>query len=219
MTSSDKGQTMPGQSSADSIHDDLAFMRSLVDGGGREPSIAGSAAYCAAGLLYGFQCLFHLGQALGWIRVPDWAILAFVVFITATFLAVLVWVIRKDKRAGIRGSSTNRGINAAFGGAGMANTAMIAVFAYNAVSRDDFSIWLLYPAVVFALQGAVWYVAHILRRRLWMMWTAIGWLLASVGLGLLIAYPIAYLALCTAALIVLMAWPGWIMVREARAGG
>jgi hypothetical protein len=52
-----------------------------------------------------------------------------------------------------------------------------------------------------------------------MMWTAIGWLLASVGLGLLIAYPIAYLALCTAALIVLMAWPGWIMVREARAGG
>jgi hypothetical protein len=210
---------MPGQPTADSVHDDLAFMRSLVDGGGGQPSVAGAAAYSAAGLLYGFQCLFHLGQALGWIRIPDWATLTFVVFITAAFLAVLIWVIRKDKLAGMRGSSTNRGINAAFSGAGMANTAMIVVFAYNAIRLDDFSIWLLYPAVVFALQGAVWYVAHILRRRRWMLWTAIGWIAGSVGLGLLVAQPIAYLALCSVALIVLMAWPGWIMVREARANG
>lgn len=208
---------MPDQSSADSIHDDLAFMRSLVDGGGRQSAVAGSAAYCAAGLLYGFQCLFHLGQALGWIRIPDWATLVFVIFITVAFLVVLIWVVRKDKLAGMRGSSINRGLNAAFGGAGMANTAMIAVFAYNAVQLDDFSIWLLYPAVVFALQGAVWYVAHILKRRPWMLWTAIGWLVASVALGLLIAHPVAYLAACSASLIVLMAWPGWIMVREARA--
>ena len=210
---------MPGQPTVDTVNDDLAFMRSLVDGGGQQPSLAGSAAYCAAGLLYGFQCLFHLGQALGWIRIPDWATLAFVVFITVAFLAVLIWAIRKDKLAGMRGSSTNRGLNAAFSGAGMANTAMIAVFAYNAIRLDDFSIWLLYPAVVFALQGAVWYVAHILRRRPWMLWTAIGWIVCSVGLGLLVAHPIAYLALCSVALIVLMAWPGWFLVREARADG
>lgn len=210
---------MPDQFSADSIHDDLAFMRSLVDGDGRQPSVAGAAAYSAAGLLYGIQCLFHLGQALGWIRIPDWATLTFVVFITAAFLVVLIWVIRKDRLAGMRGSSINRGINAAFSGAGMANTALVAVFAYNAIRLDDFSIWLLYPAVVFALQGAVWYVAHILRRRRWMLWTAIGWIAGSVGLGILVAYPIAYLALCSVALIALMAWPGWIMVREARAGG
>lgn len=219
MTSSQEGEAMPGQPTADTVHDDLAFMRSLVDGGGRQSSVAGAAAYCAAGLLYGVQCLFHLGQALGWIRIPDWATLAFVVFITAAFFAVLIWAIRKDKLAGVRGSSTNRGINAAFGGAGMANTAMIAVFAYNAVRLDDFSIWLLYPAVVFALQGAVWYVAHILKRRPWMLWTAIGWLVASVALGLLIAHPVAYLAVCGASLIMLMAWPGWIMVRDARANG
>lgn len=208
---------MPGQPTTDTVHDDLAFMRSLVDGGGRQPSVAGSAAYCAAGALYGFQCLFHLGQALGWIRIPDWATLTFVVFITVAFLAILIWAIRKDKLAGMRGSSANRGLNAAFSGAGMANTAMIAVFAYNAIRLDDFSIWLLYPAVVFALQGAVWYVAHILKRRPWMLWTAIGWIVGSVALGLLIAHPIAYLAVCGVSLIVLMAWPGWFMVREARA--
>ena len=68
---------------------DLAFMRSIVEGGGRMPMSA-AICYLAGGLLYGFQCLFHMGQAAGlilWGPVPS---LAFVVGISVAFFIVLI---------------------------------------------------------------------------------------------------------------------------------
>ena len=58
---------------------DLAFMRSIVEGSGRPPMTL-AVCYLAGGLLYGLQCLFHVGQVLGLIRWPDPANLAFVAF-------------------------------------------------------------------------------------------------------------------------------------------
>ena len=73
-----------------SPEDDLAFMRSIVEGGGRPP-LALAICYLAGGLLYGLQCLFHVGQAMGLIRWPDLATLAFVVGISVVFLLILTW--------------------------------------------------------------------------------------------------------------------------------
>jgi len=66
-------------------------------GGGR-PHLTLGVAYLAGGLLYGLQCLFHVGQAFGVLRWPDLANLAFVAAISAAFLVVLVWAIRRDRR-------------------------------------------------------------------------------------------------------------------------
>ena len=60
-----------------SAEDDLAFMRSIVEGSGRPPMTL-AICYLAGGLLYGLQCLFHVGQATGLIDWPDLANLAFV---------------------------------------------------------------------------------------------------------------------------------------------
>ena len=49
---------------------DLAFLRSIVEGSGRPPMTL-AVCYLAGGLLYGLQCLFHVGQATGLIRWPD----------------------------------------------------------------------------------------------------------------------------------------------------
>jgi hypothetical protein len=200
---------------------DLAFMRSILEGDGR-PRLTMAICYLAGGLLYGMQCLFHLGQATGVIRWPDLANLAVVVGISVAFLSILVWAISHDRRAGHSGPvgpMAARAWQAALTATGMANLAVILIFAVGAVRDADFAVWLYYPAMVFLLQSAAWFVAWSLKRKPWMMATAIGGWLTAVALGLLVRDQLAYLGVCTVALFLLFGAPGWIMWREARARG
>lgn len=202
-----------------SPEDDLAFMRSIVEGGGRVPMTL-AICYLAGGLIYGAQCLFHLGQVFGVIRLPDLANLIIVVGFTAAFLVVLTWAILQDRKQGAlnRGPTASRTLSAAFSATGMANTAVIIVFAVGAVRDKDFAIWLYYAAIVFALQAAAWYVAWMLKRKGWMLATALGGWVTAVALGVLVREPLAYLGVCTVALFLLFALPGLILFRDARAG-
>ncbi|PZQ37133.1 MAG: hypothetical protein DI570_31995, partial [Phenylobacterium zucineum] len=96
---------------------DLAFMRSIVEGRttGRSTLTMG-VAYLAGGLLYGLQCLFHVGQAVGVIAWPGLANLIFVASITIAFLIVLAWAVREDRKAGPSAPLVTRTLNAAFSG-------------------------------------------------------------------------------------------------------
>ena len=198
---------------------DLAFMRSIVEGSGRPPMTL-AICYLAGGLLYGLQCLFHVGQVIGLIRWPDLANLIFVVGITTAFLAVLTWAILKDRKAGPsnRGPLATRVTNAAFNATGMANAAVVIVFAVGAVRDQDFAVWLYYAAIVFALQAAAWYVAWVLKKQGWMLAVSLGGWVTAVALGVLVRQPMASLGVCTLALFLLFALPGWVMFRDARAG-
>ena len=209
---------MPAKPRPHSPEDDLAFMRSIVQGDGR-PSMTLAICYLAGGLLYGVQCLYHVGQVIGVVRWPDWANLAFVVGITVAFLCVLTWAILKDRKDGMtnRGTLASRTLNAAFSSAGMANAAVVIIFAVGAVRDQDFAIWLYYAAIVFALQAAAWLMAWTLRKKLWMLITALGGWATAVALGLLVRDPVLYLYVCTVALFLFFALPGWIMFRAARA--
>lgn len=202
-----------------SPEDDLAFMRSIVEGAGRPP-LTLAICYLAGGLLYGLQCLFHLGQATGLIRWPDLANLVFVAAITAAFLSILTWAILKDRKDGgaRRGPTATRTVNAAFSATGLANLAVIIIFGVGAARDQDFAIWLYYAAIVFALQAAAWYMAWTLKRKGWMLATALGGWAAAVGLGVLVREPVWYLGVCTVALFLLFALPGWVMFRDVRAG-
>ena len=195
---------------------DLAFLRSIVQGGNNpKAALTLGVAYLAGGLLYGLQCLFHIGQAVGWVRWPGLANLAFVIGITTAFLIVLTWAVREDRKGGTAGPIVTRTLNAAFSGAGMANLAIIVVFGFGAARDKDFAIWLYYPAMIFALQAAAWFVAYSLKKKPWMLMASIGAWITAVALGLLVREPVAYLYVCTAALFVLFAGPGWIMTRDA----
>lgn len=208
---------MPAKPRLNSPEDDLAFMRAIVEGGGRPPMTL-AICYLAGGLLYGLQCLFHVGQVIGLIRWPDLANLAFVVGITVAFLSVLTWAILKDRRDGRanRGPLATRVTSAAFSATGMANAAVIIVFAVGAMRDQDFAIWLYYAAIVFALQAAAWYVAWVLKKKGWMLAVSLGGWVTAVALGVLVRQPIAYLGVCTAALFLLFALPGWALFRDAR---
>lgn len=206
--------TQPRMTSAE---DDLAFMRAIAQGDAR-PSLTLAVCYLAGGLLYGLQTLFHLGQAAGLINWPELANLAFVVLISASFLTVLVWAVLKDRRDGVsnRGPLAARTLSAAFSATGMANGAVIIIFAVGAVRDQDFGVWLYYPAIVFALQAAAWFMAWTLKRKGWMLATALGGWAAAVALGVLVRDPVLYLAVCAVALFMLFALPGWVMFRGAR---
>ena len=210
---------MPVKPRPQSAQDDLAFMRSIVEGGGR-PSLTLAICYLAGGLLYGLQCLFHIGQVTGLIRWPELANLAFVVMITVSFLAVLTWAILKDRKNGgaNRGPLASRSLNAAFSATGMANAAVIIIFGVGAMRDNDFAIWLYYAAIVFALQAAAWFMAWTLKKKGWMLATALGGWATAVALGLLVREPLWYLGVCTIALFALFALPGWMLFRDARAG-
>ncbi|SRR5690606_5905917 len=196
---------------------DLAFLRSIVEGGDGRGFFTLGVAYLAGGLLYGLQCLFHMGQATGLIRWPDPANLAFVVAISLSFGVVLTWAVLEDRKHAGQGRTATRALNAAFSGAGFANLAGLIIFGVGAARDQDFALWLYYPAVMFVLQAAAWHLAWVLKKKPWMLAAAVGGWATAVALGLLVREPAAYLGVCTVALFVLFALPGWIMVRDARA--
>lgn len=200
---------------ARSAEADLAFLRSVVSGAGPQGHFTMGVAYLAGGLLYGVQCLFHIGQALGWVRWPDLANLIFVVAITVAMIGVLFWAARQDRKGPRPGPMVTRTLNAAFSATGMVNLAVIVVFGVGAMRDQDFAVWLYYPAMVFALQAAAWWVAWSLRKSPWMLATSLGGWATAVALGLLVREPVAFLGVCTAALFGLFAAPGWIMLHGA----
>ena len=195
---------------------DLAFLRSIVQGGGDpRATLTMGVLYLAGGLLYGLQCLVHLGQAAGVIRWSGPISLAFVTGVTVAFLLVMAWAIREDSKRPKASPVVTRTLNAAFSGAGMANLAIVIVFGFGSARDQDFAVWLYYPAMIFALQSAAWYVAWTLKKKGWMLAASIGGWATAVALGLLVREALAYLLVATAALFLLFAGPGWIITREA----
>ncbi|PZR36532.1 hypothetical protein [Caulobacter segnis] len=198
------------------VQDDLAFLRGLADGAADKGGLgaAGGALYGAAGLLYGAQTLAYAVQERGWLRMSSLANLVMAWTPTVIFLILMIIVIVIDRKQPRRGVAS-RAVNAAFAGAGIANLALVLIFAAAAVRNNDFRYWLFHPAVVFVLQGAVWYVIFMLRKRGWTALVAIGWLVSGVALGLLVDKPGVYLLVATFGLFAFMMVPGFHMMRQA----
>ncbi|MGR4863700.1 hypothetical protein [Caulobacter sp. LARHSG274] len=198
-----------------SVQDDLAFLRTLTEGrGDAGMGAAGGALYAGAGLVYGLQCLGHFGQVIGVLRLPPLGSLLLGWLPTVIFAIMMTVVIVIDRRRPT-GGVANRAVNSAFAGAGIANLALILIFAAAALRNHDFRYWLFHPAVVFVLQGAVWYVVFVLRKRMWMALVAAGWIGSGVALGLLIDHPGPYLLVAGLGLFAWMMTPGYVLMRQA----
>ncbi len=198
---------------ADAIRDDLAFMKALAENGGKT-QWAGGAAFVAGGTLYGLQCLVEWAQAAGLVTLNGLQTWCYTVGITVAFLIALGVVIVRNRKTAPRGM-LNKAFASVFQATGIASLALVAIFAAAAIPRDSVIIWELYPASLFALMGAAWYVVFMLRRRLWMAAVSAGWFATAVGLGLLVGTP-SYILVAALALLALMALPGAYMMHLAR---
>ncbi|HMI20335.1 MAG TPA: hypothetical protein VK533_12385 [Sphingomonas sp.] len=194
------------------LQQDLAFMRALAEGGVSRHQPQFGAAYLAAGLCYGAQCLFGWGQYMGWIQLSGPVSLAIHIGFTIVFLAILIVLLVRN-RGNPPAGMASRAVGAAFSSVGLTNCVMIAVFGTVAARHHSMTIWLLYPIVVFALQGAAWLIAAQIQKRNWMCAVALGWMASAIALGLTIDGPF-YVAICGVSLLGLMALPGAIMMRR-----
>ena len=210
-----KGIGMP-EDHLKTVQDDLAFLRGLADGAGERGGlgVAGGALYGSAGVLYGVQTLSYFVQERGLISLGTTGNIVMAWAPTAIFLILMTIVIVLDRKNPQRGV-TNRAVNAAFSAAGVANLALIIVFAAAAARHKDFHYWLFHPAVVFILQGAVWQVTFVLRRRMWTLAVAMGWIVCGVAMGVLIERADLYLLIASFGLFAFMAAPGFFMMRQA----
>jgi hypothetical protein len=192
--------------------DDLAFLRNLVSTGSEAQAALGEG-YLAGGLLYGLQCFSYWPLAVGWNPPPIFFLVAGF-GPTVLFVAVLIWIARRHRQAPT-GGATSRAVGATFGSIGVANFALLAIFGSLAARKHSLEIWLIYPCIVFVLQGAAWLAASFLRRRLWQGLVGLGWFAAAVGMSQVLTSPV-YVVIATVALLGLMALPGWILMRLAR---
>jgi len=193
---------------------DLAFMRALVaDDGSHNRSFG--YVYLMAGLIYGVQCFLNWGllvtdaqaSPLVWLLI-GWGP-------TFIFLILIFQNSWKHRENPYGNGTVKRAVGAAFSGAGIANAVLAVIFGWVAFQKKDWSIWLLFPVVVCALQGAVWFAAAMLRRHLWYGLTALGWFVAAIILGLVIDDIPNYVLILSIVLFICMALPGFLILRSA----
>jgi hypothetical protein len=172
--------------------------------------------YVAGGLLFGGQLLFHWGQIDGWLRPSPAVSLAVVVGVTAVFLAILAWSLIRHRGRG-KGSTANKAVSVAFETMGMTNFVMVGIIGLVAWRQQSWETWLIYGAVVYALQGAAWAVAYTLMRRFWLGLVAAGWFATSLAMAAVVGDRAAYVLLAGLGLLLWMFVPGLVLVRQARA--
>jgi hypothetical protein len=196
------------------VHKDLAFLRTLVSEGPKAQG-AGGLVFFTAGLAYGIDCLAYWAQMALELPQSPAVGLALIVFPMAIVLPVIGYVTWQNRKEAQQGVAT-RALNAAYGSAGLANLTIALVFGFIAGSQKNMLIWLLYPVVICAFLGAVWYTAYMIRRRIWLIAVSIGWFATTVALGLMIRQTQNYLLILGIALIVLMGGAGWTMMSLDR---
>ncbi|NOT39244.1 MAG: hypothetical protein HOP13_02005 [Alphaproteobacteria bacterium] len=198
-----------------SARDDLAYMRAIIEAGNSRTAMAGGEAFVAGGLIYGAQCLVQWLGATGLVELSKLGWLVSSLGPTVLFLAWLGWFIWRTR--GLVQPRAQKAINAFFAAAGSANLVLVVVVGMLAARKESIEIWELYPCFVFAMQGAGWLVAFMLRKQLWLLAVALGWFVATVILGWAIGTT-TYILIAALSLLLLMALPGFVMMRLARAG-
>ncbi len=195
-----------------SAEDNLAFIRAIVDETTLDYRTFG-IVYMSAGLIFGLQCLIFAIHLSNITNLPEIILMLNGWVPTVLFLFIIFFYVWRDRKSPFGNSVTKRAINAAFSGAGIANLILALVFGWVAYQLKSWSVWVLFPIVVCALQGAIWYATSIIRRSLWMGVVAAGWYASAAMLGAFFSNIIAYHWGLTFALLLCMALPGYIMLR------
>jgi hypothetical protein len=199
----------------ESAREDLAYLRNLVQGPGDGGRWQVGEGYLAAGLCYGGQVLAYVAQDLGWLPHAPLLDLFLGFGSTVIFVGVLVWMIRRNPTPP-GGSLVLRAVGAVFGAVGLANLVLVAIIGSVSAREHSQIIFMIYPCVVFVLQGMAWLVAGLLRRRGGSALMAFGWFAIAGVMAAVIQDQTLYMAALSVGLIGLMAIPGAVMMLRAR---
>lgn len=194
------------------MRDDLAFMRAMAAEGG-QGSPKGGIIIAAGGFLYGAASIAAWASLTGRTGFGAPGVWAPWAIATLVFYAVLFVAVRAIKRDGAR-SGAGRLVGTAWMGLGFAMfTIIVSAIASSYVTQSPL-VWATVPSVFLAIYGAGWTVAAAASRKAWMSAVATASFAAAIGLGLIAANSVSWLAY-GAALMLLGGVPGLVLARRA----
>jgi len=196
---------------------DIAWMRRLAEEGAQAP-MQGAPILMAAGLTFGAGSLAFWAELNGMFEVPGIMGVSWLAA-TALFLAVLTLNLTGSRRRTGVLTAANRAIGTVWAAVGMGIFALFVALIINdyrmGASQGFTGFWLV-PSIVMVFYGLGWAVtgAMLRSRPLWLL--AAASFVAAPLMALFTGQAEQYLAYATA-LFLLMALPGWMLMRQARA--
>ncbi len=198
---------------------DIAWMRRLAEEGAQTP-MQGNSLLMFGGLLYGLASLFHWGIIVGLVPLGENQVWIGWVAATVGYWIILAVTIPRLRRGAGVSTTANRAAGIAWSGMGWGIFAMFTAMAVLGWRLADEAaleaMFALIPSIIMVFYGVGWAVhAEMQRsRKLWAL--SLGSFVAAPLLALFAGQAEQYLAYA-AALFLLMALPGWVLMRQARA--
>ncbi len=196
---------------------DIAWMRRLAEEGAQAP-MQGASILFGAGLIYGLGSLAHWAIVSGTVALGEEAIGYVWLAATAAFLVLLGAVLTRLKRAGGVQTAANRAAGTAWAAVGWGIFALsmsLLVLGWRLGEAALMVGFALIPSMIMVAYGSGWAVSAAMLRGRGMWLLAIASFAAAPLLAALTGLPEQYLAYA-AALFLLMALPGWRLMRAAK---
>jgi hypothetical protein len=202
---------------APSVREDIAFIRAMVVEGASGPLLGGSVMlatgliYAAASAAMWFVIMTRV-PSLFWNSWP-WILGAALMtqILTVTFI-----VFRLRTRASEAMTRSNRVFASVWNGVGMATLACLVSFFLEAKLGHSWGAYEGFPVVILALYGVGWTATAASSKERWAWAVAALSFLFAIAAGPL-ARNVNLLLLLALALVVLLAAPGAILIKRARA--
>lgn len=197
---------------------DIAWLRTLAAEGAAKP-MGGGDILMAAGLIYGLTGLAHWAVIVGLINADPQAFSIIWLGATVLFLCVLATLIAMKVRGGGVVTATDRASRAAWAAVGWGIFAMFAsIFVVSLqVGEQSMVVLSLAPSIIMVFYGLGWAVSAAMTRSKSLAGLAAASFVAAPLLAALINRPVQYLAY-SACLFLLMALPGFLLMRAAKRG-
>ena len=198
---------------------DIAWMRRLAEEGAQTP-MQGNSLLMFGGLLYGLASLFHWAVIVGLLPLGQNQV--WIGWIAATlghFIILIVILPRLRRGAGVS-TTANRAASIAWSGMGWGIFAMftaMAVLGWRLADEAALNaMFVLIPSIIMVFYGVGWAVNAEMQRSRFLWVLSLASFAAAPLLALFAGSAEQYLAYA-AALFLLMALPGWMLMRQARA--
>ena len=196
---------------------DIAWMRRLAEEAGEAP-MQGASLLMFGGLLYGLASVFHWAVVTGALPIAGDSLWIGWVVATVAYWVVLAVVIPRLRRGAAVSTTANRASGMAWSGMGWGIFALFLAMSVLGWRMGEASLepmFALIPSIIMVFYGVGWAVSASMHKSRTMWILSLASFAAAPLMALFAGQAAQYLAYA-AALFLLMALPGFLLMRAAR---